>query len=291
MALAPNAQLGVDDASARPIRLIGLGAASVRLHAKLAALRDGALADAAALVGALIPDAPYGARRRAGAILVDGLPAGPADLGEAWQPVETAILSEPTFAESYRTLVAKSGSLAPLRRLAMSPEAPGAAGSTDVPERRAWTFVVLPGNLVALELVSEGSHATYCFRIVPRAAAVDGALASPAALDAAVRKAVAAISRSLVDTRFLREPIALPADQLALPENLRYRLALAALPSLAAARERFVARIVHRDAASWGAAIDDLVAWHGTQRDDAAPWPGRSAQEADVAAAGTSDSD
>jgi hypothetical protein len=101
--------------------------------------------------------------------------------------------------------------------------------------------------------------------------------------------AVAEISESLVDSRFLREPMALPDDQLRQPKALRYRLALAALPSLASARARFVARIVHRDDASWAAALDDLMAWHATARDDAAVWPGRAAQEAEVAAAGGGD--
>jgi hypothetical protein len=67
---------------------------------------------------------------------------------------------------------------------------------------------------------------------------------------------------------------------------LRYRLALAALPSLASARARFVARLVHNEPASWEAALRDLVAWHGSCRDDAAEWPGRAAQEAEVGDAG-----
>ena len=86
-----------------------------------------------------------------------------------------------------------------------------------------------------------------------------------------------------MDARFLREPIALPDDQLATPKGIRYRLALRALPSLAAARAAFVARLVHRDEASWTAALDDLISWHGACRDDAATWPGRTAQEAEVA--------
>ena len=109
-----------------------------------------------------------------------------------------------------------------------------------------------------MELVSEGAHATYLFRVVPRAA-FTGTL-PPGALEAAV----ADVSEALIDARFLREPIALPAARLAEPEALRYRLALAALPSLAAARARFVARLVHRDAESWTAALRDVIA--GTRR-------------------------
>jgi hypothetical protein len=78
----------------------------------------------------------------------------------------------------------------------------------------------------------------------------------------------------------------LPADQLRLPKYLRYRLALAVLPSLAWARSRFVARVVHRDPASWAAAVADLIHWHSTATDEAAEWPGREAQEKQVLAAG-----
>jgi hypothetical protein len=102
----------------------------------------------------------------------------------------------------------------------------------------------------------------------------------------AAAAAVRDISAALVDARFLREPIALPEAQLALPDGLRYRLALRAIPSLAAARARFVARLVHLSEASWAAALDDLIAWHGACWDDGVAWPGRSAQEAEVAAAG-----
>jgi hypothetical protein len=144
-------------------------------------------------------------------------------------------------------------------------------------EARTWFLVPLPGNLVALELVSEGAHATYAFRVGPRADFVEGAT-YPAALQDAVR----AVSEALVDSRFLREPMALTDEALAQPRHLRYRLALAAIPTLAAARVRFVARIVHRDDVSWAAALDDLIAWHGSARDEGAAWPGREAQDAMV---------
>jgi hypothetical protein len=97
------------------------------------------------------------------------------------------------------------------------------------------------------------------------------------------------VSEALVDCRFLREPMALPADQLALPKNLRYRLALAVLPSLALARGRFVARVVHKDPASWTAAVADLIKWHAAARDEKAEWPGRKTQESEIAAAGDDD--
>jgi hypothetical protein len=47
-----------------------------------------------------------------------------------------------------------------------------------------------------------------------------------------------------------------------------------------------VARIVHRSEASWAAAVADLMRWHATARDEAAEWPGRSAQESAISKAG-----
>ena len=261
----------VDVLDGPPVRLLRLGAAAVRHGQAMTGQRDAALADAAALVEGLIPDASFEARDRAASLLVDGRPAGDDALGPAWAPLEAAVLAEPAFAESYRALVARAGGPSSIRWLAMAPERPGS------PQPKTWFLVALPGNLVAMELVSGGAHATYCFRVTPRASYAGEA---PAAMRRALDGAVASISQTLVDIRFLREPIGLSDAALASPDNVRYRLAIAELPSLAAARLRFVARIVHD--AGWGAALDSLVTWHGSCRDDAAAWPGRAAQEAAI---------
>ena len=252
------------------IRLMSLGPAA-RVHAdRFASLRDGAAIDAGQLVGRLIPDASYAARQRAALVLVDGRPASPVALGDAWPALEAAVLTEPAFAESYAALRARGGGADALRWIAIAPTEPGSDQS------RRWFFVGLPGNLVALELVSEGAHATYCFRVVPRAQF------SGSTDPEEVRRAVREVSDALVDARFLREPMAIPEDHLGQPRYLRYRLALASLPALAAARARFVARLVHRDIESWAKSLDDLIAWHASSRDDSASWPGRAAQEAQV---------
>jgi hypothetical protein len=254
--------------------LLRLGPGAARQRARLAELAAAAHRDAGAILARIAPDLPSATAGRAAEALVDGRPASPADLGEAWQAVERSVLSEPTFAASYLALRERAGGAEGLRWLALAPERPGAPE-----EHRAWFLVALPGNLVALELVSEGAHATYCFRAAPRAAPGGGVDAS------AALATVGLVSAALVDARFLREPIALPADQLATPKGTRYRLALRALPSLAAARAAFVARLVHRDDASWGAALDDLIGWYAASRDDDAAWPGRVAQEAQVSEA------
>jgi hypothetical protein len=208
---------------------------------------------------------------------VDGRPTRPDLFGDTgWPIVETAVLGEPTFAESYQSLCSTAGAAAP-RWVAMSPVDPGGK------EPKIWFMVAMPGNLVALELVTAGAHATYFYRVMPRAQYRGE---PPERLGVAAEKAVRDISEALVDCRFLREPMALPADQLRLPQYLRYRLALAVLPSLAWARQRFVARIVHRSPATWSAAVADLIRWHSTATDEAAEWPGRAAQEAAITAAG-----
>ncbi len=267
----------VVDGAPGTLTLRGLGQAATRLHDTLEKLRDGAFDDAAGFVEQLLPDAPFGVRQKAGELLVDGRPTRPQEFSDSgWPIVETAVLGEPTFAESYESLCRMVGPAAP-RWVAMSPVDPGGD------EPKIWFLIAMPGNLVALELVTAGAHATYFFRVVPRAQYKGE---PPEELGIAAEQAVRDVSEALVDMRFLREPMALPDDQLRLPKYLRYRLALAVLPSLACARARFVARIVHRDPASWSAAVADLIRWHGSARDEAAEWPGRAAQESQISAAG-----
>jgi hypothetical protein len=262
-----------------PLELLGLGAASQRLAEAFTGLRAAALRDSATLVFGLVPDAGPAVRQRLTMTLVDGRPASREELGDAADLLDRAVLTEPVFAASLAALLERAGPGAP-RWFALAPERPGAE------DRRAWYLVGLPGNLLALELVSAGAHATYLFRIAPRST-YGGADA--AALGAVTDLAARAVSAALIDARFLREPMALPAEQLATARYRRYRLALSALPTLAAARDRFVARIVHDDPSRWASALDSLVGWHASTRDDAAVWPGRGAEESAVLAAGGSE--
>ncbi len=95
-----------------------------------------------------MPDAPFGVRQKASNLLVDGRPTRPDAFGETgWPIVETAVLGEPTFSESYQSLCPTAGAAAP-RWVAMSPVDPGGA------EPKIWFLVAMPGNLVALELVT-----------------------------------------------------------------------------------------------------------------------------------------
>jgi hypothetical protein len=260
--------------------LRGLGAGATRHRDEIEKLRTGAFDDAARFVEQLLPDASFGIRQKAGELLVDGRPVRPAELGDGWPLVEGGVLAEPEFADSYRSLCATAGKDAP-RWVSISPQEPGGD------EPKIWFLIALPGNLVAMELVSAGAHATYFFRVMPRAQYKGEA---PDRLGRAAERCVRDISEALVDCRFLREPMALPAEQLALPRYLRYRLALAVLPSLVTARSRFVARVVHSDPETWQKAVADLIRWHGSARDDAAEWPGRRTQETAIEDAGGEES-
>ncbi len=161
--------VAIELANGRVVRLPGLGSAA-RVHAdRCSALRSAAAADAARIIGALIPDAPYAARQEAAGMLVDGNPATSAQLPSSWSAVEAGVLVDPTFASSYAQLRTTAGPLADARAIAVAPVEPGGD------EGRTWFLLPLPGNLLALELVSEGAHATYCFRLGPRVSFVAGA--------------------------------------------------------------------------------------------------------------------
>ncbi len=220
--------------------LVALGAHFERHRARIDSLRQAALADAGAIVGRLMPAAPFADRQLAASLLVDGRPVSPAELGESWPAVERAVLSDPTYAQTFQTLVQRGGPDA-LRWLALAPRRP-----TDPAEHNAWFLVGLPGGLLAMELVSEGSHATYLFR-------------ARDSLDEAVRE----ISDFLIDARFLREPIYMTDADLAAPEHLRYQFAIAALPSLRAARARFLRRLIHTDEEAWAAGLDEAITTEG----------------------------
>jgi hypothetical protein len=257
-----------------PIELLGLGDSFERHRARLAALRDAALTDAAALVARLLPDTPFGVRQAASSALVDGRPVAASDLGDAWPFVERAVLVDPTFATSYRALVARGtvDDQPPPSWLALAPTTP-----TQTDAYKSWFLVGLPGNLVAFELVSAGAHATYLFRVVPRG---DYGGQAPQAIAAPLTLAVFDISECLIDTRFLREPIYLTPDQLVDPRYTRYRFAMAALPTLQAARWRFVGRLIHTDDPTWAAALDDAISFNSSSKDDAQVWPGGAAAAA-----------
>jgi hypothetical protein len=268
--VAPDQSHGVVrlETAARPGRaglafeIVGLGLHTVRMAQRFTVLRDGAVGDAAAIVARLLPDASPATRDQAGGLLIDGRPTSPSELGDAWQPMERAVLSEPTFSASYGALLARSsaGQGAGGRSwIALAPQTP-----LDPSRHMCWFLVALPGDLLAFELVSEGSHATYLFR-------------ARVSFEAAVFD----VSECLIDSRFLRSAIYLTDAALAQPTNEKQRLAVAALPSLRAARARFVGRLIHTDEAAWTAALDDVLKWNAANPAEPGRWPGTDQSEGD----------
>ena len=262
------------------LTLRGLGASATRMHDTLAKLRDGAFADAAGFVDQLMTDAPFGVRQKASDLLVDGRPVRPEAFGDTgWPIVEPAVLGEPTFAESYQSLCSTAGSAAP-RWVAMSPEDPGSEKS------KVWFLVAMPGNLVALELVSAGAHATYFYRVMPRPQykgepprssawrprrpSATSARRWSTAASCASRWRCRPTSSSCLSTCATGSP--------------------SVLPSLAG-RGAGLSPVSSSDPAAWSAAVADLVRWHSTATDESAEWPGRTAQKQVSAAGGDGDED
>ena len=67
------------------------------------------------------------------------------------------------------------------------------------------------------------------------------------------------ISELPVDARFRAEPGYLDESALNEPHNLRYRLAVAALPSLRSARGRYVGRLDHSHEEAWPRSLKEHI--------------------------------
>jgi hypothetical protein len=242
--------------------LMGLGGQVPRISGAIRGLRQAAEADAAAIVSSVLPTASLVLRRRLAGSLIDGQPMDRASLGSDWEEVRAAFEATGDMAASLASLATLAGGDAGWW-LSVAPTRPAAPE----PDPKAWFFTAFPGA-VAMEVASTGAHATYLF-------ATRGS-------DAAA--VVGQVSEALVDLRFLREPIALPDDRLAAGGARDYRRTVAAIPSLRAARARFVGRVVHDD--GWEAAVRDVLAFLAGPGAAGGTWPGRAAQESKVAAAG-----
>lgn len=262
------------------VELRKLGA-HARRHADAArGLAAAAAADAAAIVEATLPAAAFGTRHRLATLLVDGRPAARTELGDAWAEARDAFASAGEVADHLDRLESAAGS-GSASWLAVAPVRPGTS------EPKAWFFVGFPSGLVAMEVVTPGSHATYCFSVAGDGpdALPSGGVGSTAATGAA--GIVAAISNALVDLRFLREPIALPVAALGTGGARDYRRAVAEIASLRTARAHFVGRIVHDD--GWDGAVAEADRW--VAGGATGEWPGRSRQEARIGSVGEAEDD
>lgn len=129
------------------------------------------------------------------------------------------------------------------------------------------------GNVLAMESVLVGEEnpggATYFFRIVSRNAYPD---CSVAELGEETDRLVRILNRCMIDINFRREPIYLPLERLDEPEYLRYKMALARLPSLRLIRNLFIGRIMHSSPDQWKRDVDTLLHFNTTEIEDAAKW-------------------
>jgi hypothetical protein len=125
-----------------------------------------------------------------------------------------------------------------------------------------------PGNAIAMEATStEGSgRATYFFEIVSRASYASAKTIED--LQKETDLAIRRINRCMSIINFRREPIYLPEDRLASPENIKYRYAVAKIPALQELRGLFVGRVAHYSPEQWQRDVLDLLKFNVENPDD-----------------------
>jgi hypothetical protein len=111
-----------------------------------------------------------------------------------------------------------------------------------------WFFVPMDGGRhVAWEATSRGGRATYVFRL-------------PGCLPDEVARGLGDLNDGLVALNFRREPVYLKADTLESESRYRhYAVAARKLPELAAVRQAFVGRAIHRSLPAWRKQLGALL--------------------------------
>lgn len=146
-----------------------------------------------------------------------------------------------------------------------------------------WFMMAIPGsvekggNSVAMEVTSEGGHATYLFRVLPRAKFPGS---SPEDFREAASETLRATNEAMITTGFRREPIYLDEAKLSTPAYRKYLYASRNLPELVLLRDRFYARIIHTTPESWTADLSEALLFNVSAVDDGAKW-GKSQAEAE----------
>lgn len=215
----------------------------------------------------MIPSASYDELQKLSRLMIEGRAALRTDVEvvspELWAKLEKCVGLSP-LADSYRYL---SGFA--VKRL----EAVGLRKSKDT----VYVWFILPlmgtvgsgGNVVALEVTSEGGHATYLFRVMPRSAF------PTATFDQFVRDAAPMIrdlNEAIITTGFRREPIYLSEDRLNTPEYSKYLYASKHLESLRLLRERFIGRIIHNTFDQWKADLTEALVFNTSTTDETSRW-------------------
>jgi len=215
----------------------------------------------------MVPSASYDELQKLSRLMMEGRAALRTDVEavsrDLWAKLEKCVGFSP-LAETYRYL---SG-------LAVnSLEAVGLRKSKDA----VYVWFMLPlmgtvgsgGNVVALEVTSEGGHATYLFRVMSRSAF------PTATSDQFVEEAAPMIrdlNEAIITTGFRREPIYLSEDRLNTPEYSKYLYASKHLESLRLLRERFVGRIIHNTFDQWKADLTEALVFNTSTPDETSRW-------------------
>ena len=113
---------------------------------------------------------------------------------------------------------------------------------------------------------SGGRWATYVFNIMPRSQFPGQDT------DALTDKMIASLNDCMLSINFRREPIFISDDDLELPKNVKYWYSVQKLPSLRELRGRFVGRAIHVNKEQWQKAINDVLSFNVSSKDDAAKW-------------------
>jgi len=129
--------------------------------------------------------------------------------------------------------------------------------------------VSVGGNAIVLEVTSETGHATYLFRVMPRAEFATTA-AERFSEQAAI--VIGDLNEAIIATGFRREPIYLSGDQLNTPEYSKYLYAADHLEPLKLLRERFFARIIHTGLDQWKADLTDALHFNTSIIEDTPRW-------------------
>jgi hypothetical protein len=171
------------------------------------------------------------------------------DPGQAWIGIREADAAGAGEEEDIDDAAPEGGpeeAAAATRKPGAKADGPVATRRTDVggepdagaPGYRCWYYVRM-GGVIAHEVVSEGSHATYLYRAGPDA-------------DGSVR----ALNRALRLLNFRREPIYAPEAELGAGRFARYRVAMRKLGCLRHARESFLGRALHTSPEGWRKAVE-----------------------------------
>jgi len=215
----------------------------------------------------MIPSANFDELQKLSRLMIEGRAARRMDVEgispDLWPRLEKCVELSPV-ADSYRYLTELAET---------SLEAVGLRKSKD----SVYVWFMLPlegrvnsgGNVVALEVTSEGGHATYLFKVLPR-----GGFPT-STHDQFVKEAAALIhnlNEAIIATGFRREPIYLSEDQLDTPEYSKYLYASKHLEPLRLLRERFIGRVIHVTSDQWKSDFTDALRFNSTTSDETSRW-------------------